>query len=132
FSLFNRNEMYSIAAADRTRKKILLNRPFAETSEINVRGRVVKSVGRPADIYSLGAIFYYLISGAYANPKNLYDAFRKFIEYERKDESNTVAAYIDHEYGIIQNLRTPRTDEQGMELAPEDRFFTFKHYLDGN
>jgi len=46
FSLFNRNEMYSIAAADRTRKKILLNRPFAEQSEINVRGRVVKSVGR--------------------------------------------------------------------------------------
>ncbi|HLL25266.1 MAG TPA: protein kinase, partial [Kofleriaceae bacterium] len=59
FSLFNRNEMYAIAAADRTRKKILLNRPFAETSEINVRGRVVKSVGRPADIYSLGAVFYY-------------------------------------------------------------------------
>jgi len=47
FSLFNRNEMYSIAAADRTRKKLLLNRPFAEPSEINVRGRVVKSVGRP-------------------------------------------------------------------------------------
>jgi serine/threonine protein kinase len=57
FSLFNRNELYSIAAADRTRKKILLNRPFAEPSEINVRGRVVKSVGRPADIYSLGAVF---------------------------------------------------------------------------
>src|SRR5258706_15930828 len=30
FALFNRNELYSIAAADRTRKKILLNRPFAE------------------------------------------------------------------------------------------------------
>ncbi|HEY4057080.1 MAG TPA: protein kinase, partial [Kofleriaceae bacterium] len=44
FSLFNRNEHYTIAAADRARKKILLNRPFAEGSEINVRGRVQKSV----------------------------------------------------------------------------------------
>jgi serine/threonine protein kinase len=107
FSLFNRNEMYSIAAADRTRKKILLNRPFAEPSEINVRGRVVKSVGRPADIYSLGAVFYYLISGAYANPKNLFDAFRKFVEYERRDENNSISAYVEHEYRTIQNMRAP-------------------------
>src|SRR4029079_8646060 len=98
FSLFNRNEMYSIAAADRTRKKILLNRPFAETSEINVRGRVVKSVGRPADIYSLGAVFYYLISGAYANPKNLFDAFRKFVEYQRRDENHSLDATSEHTY----------------------------------
>ncbi len=133
FSLFNRNEIYSIAAADRTRKKLLLNRPFAEQSEINVRGRVLKSVGRPADIYSLGAVFYYLISGAYANPKNLYDAFRKFVEYEKRDENNSIAAYIDHEYRTIQNLRAPKQDSQGApELAPEDRFFTYKHYLDGN
>ena len=69
FSLFNRNELYSIAAADRARKKILLNRPFAEPSEINVRGRVVKSVGRPADIYSLGAVFYYLISRRVREPE---------------------------------------------------------------
>ncbi len=133
FSLFNRNELYSIAAADRARKKILLNRPFAEPSEINVRGRVVKSVGRPADIYSLGAVFYYLISGAYANPKNLFDAFRKFVEYERRDENNSIAAYIEHEYRTIQNLRAPKPEGGGApELAPEDRFFSYKHYLDGN
>ncbi|MBL9015601.1 MAG: protein kinase [Myxococcales bacterium] len=133
FSLFNRNELYSIAAADRTRKKLLLNRPFAEPSEINVRGRVVKSVGRPADIYSLGAVFYYLISGAYANPKNLFDAFRKFVEYEKRDENNSIAAYIEHEYRTIQNMRAPKQEGQGApELAPEDRFFSYKHYLDGN
>ncbi|MEJ7599613.1 MAG: protein kinase [Kofleriaceae bacterium] len=133
FCLFNRNEMYSIAAADRTRKKILLNRPFAEQSEINVRGRVVKSVGRPADIYSLGAVFYYLISGAYANPKNLFDAFRKFVEYEKRDENNSIAAYIEHEYRTITNMRAPKAEGQGApELAPEDRFFSYKHYLDGN
>jgi serine/threonine protein kinase len=133
FSLFNRNEMYSIAAADRTRKKLLLNRPFAEPSEINVRGRVVKSVGRPADIYSLGAVFYYLISGAYANPKNLFDAFRKFVEYEKRDENNSIAAYVDHEYRTIQNIRAPKAEGQGApDLAPEDRFFSYKHYLDGN
>jgi len=132
FSLYNRRSVYTIAGADRARKKLLLASPYAEASETNVRAKVVKSVGRPADIYSLGALFYYLISGAYANPKTLYDAFRKFIEYERKDESNTVKAYIDHEYGIIQNLRAPKTDEERVELAPEDRFFSYKHYLDGN
>jgi serine/threonine protein kinase len=132
FSLFNRDEGYTIALADRSRKKIILTRPYAESSEINVRGRVTKSVGRPADIYSLGAVFYYLVSGAYANPKTLYDAFRKFVEYERKDETNTVAAYIDHECKTIQNMRAPKADGQAVELAPEDRFFSYKHYLDGN
>lgn len=133
FGLFNRNEAYGIVAADRVRKKILLNRPFAEMSESNVRGRVVKSVGRPADIYSIGAVFYYLISGAYANPKSLYDAFRKFVEYERKDENNSIAAYLEHEYRQIAHFRAPKGEGQGTaELAPEDRFFSYKHYLDGN
>ena len=133
FSLFNRPEQYLILSADRTKKKILLNRPFAEPSEINVRGRVVKSVGRPADIYSLGALLYYLVSGAYGNPKNLFDAFRKFVEYDKRDDSNTVASYIDHEYKTIQNMRAPLAEGgTGVELAPEDRFFSYKHYLDGN
>ena len=131
FSLYNRPQVYTIQAADRARKRLLLTTPYAETSESNVRAKVTKSVGRPADIYSLGALFYYLISGAYANPKSLYDAFHKFIEYERRDEANTVTAYVEHEYGIIQNLRAPKSDE-GVELAPEDRFFSYKHYLDGN
>jgi serine/threonine protein kinase len=121
-----------IVGADRTRKKILLNRPFAEPSEINVRGRVVKSVGRPADIYSLGALFYYLDLRRLRQPEEPVDAFRKFVEYDKRDETNTVAAYIDHEYRTIQNLRAPKVDGQGVELAPEDRFFSYKHYLDGN
>ena len=133
FSLFNRPEQYLIVSADRTKKKILLNRPFAEPSEINVRGRVVKSVGRPADIYSLGALLYYMVSGAYGNPKNLFDAFRKFVEYDKRDDSNTVASYIDHEYRTIENMRAPKAEGgSGVELAPEDRFFSYKHYLDGN
>jgi serine/threonine protein kinase len=131
FGLFNRGERYPIASADRSRKKLLLAHPFNEASETNVRAKVTKAVGRPADIYSLGALLYYLASGAYANPKSLYDAFRKFIEYEKRDENNTIASYIDHEYRIIQNLRAPKTDE-GVQLAPEDRFFTYTHYLDGN
>jgi serine/threonine protein kinase len=131
FSLYNRPEVYSIASADRSRKRLLLSHPFAEASEQNVRAKVQKAVGRPADIYSLGALFYYLVSGAYANPKSLYDSFRKFIEFERKDKTNTVRDYIEHEYSIIQNLRAPKNDSERVEVAPEDRFFSYKQYLDG-
>ncbi len=132
FSLFNRPETYRIVSADRSRKKLLLAKPYADQSEENVRAKVTKAVGRPADIYSLGGLFYYLISGAYANPKTLYDSFRKFIEFERKEETNTIQHYLDHEYRLIQNLRAPKTDQDGIDIAPEDRFFSYKHYLDGN
>ncbi|MCU0683295.1 MAG: protein kinase, partial [Polyangiaceae bacterium] len=130
FSLFNHNEQYTIQYADRARKRIVLDRPYRGTSEVNVRARIQKSVGRPADIYSLGALFYYLISGAYANPKSLYDAFHKFIEYEKNDENNTIESYLKHEYSVIESLRAPKTE--GAEVAPADRFFSYKHYLDGN
>ena len=132
FQLFNRPERYSIAGSDRAKKKLYLARAFQESTEINVRAKIVKSVDRPADIYSIGATFYYLISGAYGNPKTLYDAFHKFIEYEREDEQNTIDAYIEHEYAVINNLRAPKASEQRADVAPVDRFFSFKHYLDGN
>jgi serine/threonine protein kinase len=132
FSLFNRSETYPILYADRGRKRIMLGRPWREPSETNVRARVQKSVGRPADIYSLGATLYYLISGAYANPKTLYDAFHKFIEYEKADETNTIDGYLAHEYTVINSLRAPKTEQGSPEVAPADRFFSYKHYLDGN
>jgi serine/threonine protein kinase len=130
FSLFNRGEQYPILYADRVRKRLVLGRPYRDVTETNVRARIQKSVGRPADIYSLGALLYYLISGAYANPKTLYDAFHKFVEYERADENNTIDAYLRHEYSVINSLRAPKQD--GTEVAPADRFFSYKHYLDGN
>lgn len=128
FGIFNHPERYSIVKADRGRKRLVLDRPFAEPSETNVRASVKKSVGRPADIYSLGATFYYLVSGAYANPKTLYDAFHKFVEYEQDNEHNTIDAYMTHEYAVIQSLRAP---QQGTVVLPADRFFSYKHYLDG-
>jgi serine/threonine protein kinase len=132
FSLFNRSEHYTIIAADRAHKKLLLDRPFGEPDEMQVRGRIVKAVGRPADIYSLGALLYYLISGAYGNPKTLFDTFRRFVEFDRNDESNTLANYLDHEYGTIQNIRTPKIEGGAPEMAYEDKFFSYKQYLDGN
>jgi serine/threonine protein kinase len=132
FEIFNRHERYAIAGADRAKKKLFLATPFREPSERNVRGKIVKSVDRPADIYSLGAVFYYLVSGAYGNPKTLYDAFHKFIEYEKDDEQNTIEAYIEHEYGVINSLRQPKKEGTQAVLAPADRFFSYKHYLDGN
>jgi serine/threonine protein kinase len=131
FGLFNRSERYTVAGVDRARKKILLVSPFAEPSERNVRAKVHKSVDRPADIYSLGALFYYLITGAYGNPKSLHDAFHKFIEYEKPDADNSIDAYLAHEYRVIQGMRAPKKDG-GEPMAPADRFFSYKHYLDGN
>jgi serine/threonine protein kinase len=132
FQIFNRNEQYVVAGVDRERKKILLSEPFAEPTERNVRAKVVKSVDRPADIYSLGALFYYLITGAYGNPKSLHDAFHKFIEYERRDAENTIDSYLAHEWRVIQSLRAPKKEGEQIEMAPADRFFSYKHYLDGN
>ena len=132
FALFNRGEQYAILYADRDKKRLVLDRPYRDVTETNVRAKVQKSVGRPADIYSLGALFYYLISGAYANPKTLYDAFHKFIEYEHTDENNTIESYLQHEYSVIDSMRAPKTVEAGVNVAPADRFFTYKHYLDGN
>lgn len=132
FQLFNRSERYTVASCDRAKKKLYLTSPWREPTESNVRGKITKSVDRPADIYSLGATLYYLVSGAYANPKSLYDAFRKFIEYDRDDLHNTVADYIEHEYRVIESLRAPKTDGDKPAIAPADRFFTYKHYLDGN
>jgi hypothetical protein len=77
-------------------------------------------------------MFYYLVSGAYGNPKTLYDAFHKFIEYETHDEENTVESYLAHEYEVINSLRAPKKDGEKPLVAPADRFFSYKHYLDGN
>lgn len=131
FALFNRGEQYPILYADRAKKKLVLGRPYRDVSEANVRAKIQKSVGRPADIYSLGAMLYYLISGAYANPKTLYDNFHKFIEYERAEENNTIESYLEHEYSVINSMRAPKSTD-GVEVAPADRFFSYKHYLDGN
>lgn len=137
FQLFNRGGAYTVTGADLRRKRIMLDRPYEDKSEPNVRAQILKSVDRPADIYSLGALFYYLVSGAHGNPKTLYDAFHKFIEYDGPTEGgegqNTVEAYIEHEYSVIHNLRAPRIDENNQPVvAPADRFFSYKHYLDGN
>src|SRR5262245_7944244 len=132
FQIFNRPEVYPVAGADRSKKKLLLACPFMQPTESNVRAKILKSVDRPADIYSLGAMFYYLITGAYGNPKTLYDAFHKFIEYERQDDQNTIESYLEHEYNVINSLRAPRKDADKPLVAPVDRFFTYKHYLDGN
>ena len=135
FQLFNRGARYVVQEADLRRKRLTLDRPYEDRSEANVRAQILKSVDRPADIYSLGALFYYLITGAQGNPKSLYDAFHKFIEYDgptQGEGQNTIEAYIAHEYSVINNLRAPKVDENNQPVvAPADRFFSYKHYLDG-
>ena len=124
---------YPILYADRAKKRIVLDRPYREASEVNVRAKVQKSVGRPADIYSLGALFYYLISGRLREPE---DPLRRLpqvhrVRARRRDQ---------HHRGVPRprvlasstSLRAPKQPRRGVEVAPADRFFTYKHYLDGN
>lgn len=127
FAVFNRQEEYGVVSTDRTKKRIKLVSPFAEGSEQNVRAHIQKSVGRPADIYALGALFYYLISGAFQNPKKLYDQFHKFIEYDRPSDANTIDAYLRQEYEALGALRS-----SSETASPVDRLFQYKHLVDGN
>src|SRR5262249_7421833 len=47
--------------------------------------------------------------------------------------SNTIEAYLEHEYTVIRQLAAPKAAEgESVEVAPADRFFSYKHYLDGN
>ncbi|HWE30147.1 MAG TPA: hypothetical protein VHB97_19200, partial [Polyangia bacterium] len=57
--------------------------------------------------------------------------FHKFIEYEQRGVENGIDAYLAHEYRVIQGMRAPKKDS-GEPMAPADRFFSYKHYLDGN
>jgi serine/threonine protein kinase len=132
FSVVNKEGEYTIVSLDRAKKRIRLGVAYRGVSEVLVRGTVHKSVGRPADVYAIGALLYHLVSGATANPKALYDEFHKFIEYDAEDESNTIGSYLTHQYAMIESLRAPTTAQPRDVVAPRDRFFSFKAFLDGN
>jgi serine/threonine protein kinase len=133
FSVFNQAGRYEVVSTDRKRRRIALAKPYSGQSETNIRARVQHAVGRPADIYSLGALFYYLITGTFGNPKTLYDTFRKFGEYEgHGEEVNTVDSFLAHEYATIGSLRKDPSGTKSDDMAPADRFFTYKHYMDRN
>jgi serine/threonine protein kinase len=133
FGVFNEPGRYEVVSTDRKRRRIVLATPYKGPTETNIRARVQHAVGRPADIYSLGALFYYLITGTFGNPKTLYDTFHKFIEYEGQgDEVNTIDTFLEHEYATIRSLRKDTDGAKGDDMAPADRFFTYKHYMDRN
>jgi serine/threonine protein kinase len=133
FAVFNQPGRYEVVSTDRKRRRIVLATPYTAPSETNIRARVQHAVGRPADIYSLGALFYYLITGTFGNPKTLYDTFHKFIEYAGQgEETNTIESFLDHEYTTIRSLRKDSQGTKSDDMAPADRFFTYKHYMDRN
>ena len=56
FAVFNQSGRYEVLSTDRKRRRITLATPYAGPTETNIRARVQHAVGRPADIYSLGAL----------------------------------------------------------------------------
>jgi serine/threonine protein kinase len=128
FAIFNRPDEYVVLHNDRVRKRLVLHAPYREPSEKNIRAHVQKSVGRPADIYSLGALFYYLVSGSIGNPKTLHDAFKKFIEYDAPNDTNLIETYLNHEYEVVSPVRVPSPNTESLT----DRSFAYRHYFDGN
>ena len=131
FAVFNRKAEYPVVFADRAKKRIRLAAPYRGPTEGSVRALVRKSVGRPADLYAIGALFYYLVTGASGNPKALYDDFHKFIEFDGKDAANTIDSYLSHQYATIESLRAPIRDGAARP-TPSDSFFSYKPFLDGN
>ncbi len=105
FAVLGHGETYRIAIVARTHKSLTLSEPYRGPTQKNARARINKQIGRPTDIYSLGAVLYYLASGAYASPKALYYAFLRFIEYNDPSEDNTIAAYLDHEYAVLRSIQ---------------------------
>jgi len=133
FGIFNQPGRYEVVSTDRKRRRIVLATPYTGPTETNIRARVQHAVGRPADIYSLGALLYYLVTGTFGNPKTLYDFFHKFIEYEGTgEEENTIETYLMHEYATIRSLRKETQGTKSEDMAPADRFFSYKHYTDRN
>lgn len=126
FALVNRDHEYVIREVDRQKKKIVLEVPFAEASETQVRARVQKRVGRPADIYAIGALLYYLMSGASRNPKALSDTFRKFDEYDRDGGGHTIESYLRGEYEALEAARS-KSDNGGATGV-----FRYQHFLDAS
>ncbi len=126
FALVNRDHEYVIREVDRAKKRIVLETPFAQASETQVRARVQKRVGRPADIYAVGALLYYLMSGASRNPKALNDTFRKFDEYDRPGSTYAIEEYLRSEYDALEAARS-RSDGGGATGV-----FRYQHFLDAN
>ncbi len=126
FALVNRDHEYVIREVDRAKKRIVLEQPFAQPSEAQVRARVQKRVGRPADIYAIGALLYYLMSGASRNPKALNDSLRKFDEYDRAGAaSTTIEDYLRSEYDALE---AARSKEDGGATG----VFRYQHFCDAN
>ena len=79
--------LYADRAQEAHRARPALPRAAARS---NVRAKIRKSVGRPADIYSLGAMFYYLVERRLREPE---DALRRLPQVHRvraPDETNTI------------------------------------------
>jgi serine/threonine protein kinase len=125
FALVNRAHEYVIREVDRPKKRFVLDTPYAEETEEHVRGNVQKRVGRPADIYAIGALLYYLMSGACRNPKALNDTFRKFDEYQSLGSDSAIEDYLKSEYEALQAARgkTQRGPREG---------FRYQHFVDAN
>lgn len=126
FALVNRDQQYVIREVDRVKKRIVLDTPFAEPSEEQVRANVQKRVGRPADIYAIGALLYYLISGGKNNPKTLNDSFRKFDEYDRGGSDSRIEEYLRGEYEAMEDARALSSSKGDGALL------RYRHFLDGN
>jgi serine/threonine protein kinase len=125
FAIVNHPQQYLIRDVDRAKRRIVLETPYAEGSEQDVRANVQKRVGRPADIYAIGALLYYLMSGAARNPKTLNDELRKFDEYDRPGAENEIETYLRSEYEALESARSKADTGATAELL------RYQHLLDG-
>ena len=110
FSLFNRPEHYPIVGADRARKRLILATPFAEPSETNVRAKMIKaSAGRRTSIRWARCSTTWSAAPTRTRSRCTTRSASSSSTSART-RTTPIAAYIEHEYSIIQNLRAPKND----------------------
>ena len=132
FSLFNRNEHYPVVGADRGAQEAHCCPSPAPRRASATCGRSRQERG-PAGRHLLAGRDVLLPDlRRLREPEVALRRFHKFIEYER-------AGREQHSRGVPRarvpgdpNLRAPKKEADKPEVAPADRFFTYKHYLDGN
>ena len=132
FSLYNRPEVYTIASADRARKRLILTTPVRRAERAERAGQGDQG-GGPAGghLFAGGAV---LLPGQrrLREPQVAVRLVPQVHRVRAQGQERTPSrATSSTSTASSRTCARPRTTTERVEVAPEDRFFSYKQYLDG-